>query len=127
MGGARRKVLVVEDDPDTRELLAELLTRQFEVATAADAEEALAIFTRDRPDAVVTDETLPGQSGSELALEVKRLAPSCFVVLVSGYARETLDCGASDLVLEKPIRVEHLIAVLTSEHKAEHPHASVDG
>ena len=61
--GSRIRVLLVEDDPDAREVLAELLSVDFDVNTAADGTAGLNAFTEQRPDIVVTDETLPGMAG----------------------------------------------------------------
>lgn len=111
------KVLVIEDDTDSRELLAELLEEDFQIRTAADGERGLDRFREDAPDLVLTDESLPGMSGTALAREVKALAPAARVVLVSGYA-EVDDTGSCDVVLKKPIEPARLAALL---------HALTDG
>jgi CheY-like chemotaxis protein len=107
----RLKLLLIEDDPDSRELLAELLESDFEVETAADGASGLARFREDRPQLVVTDESLPGMHGTDLAREVKALEPSARVVLVSGYGSlpGTESC---DLVLKKPVEPDQLSAAL---------------
>ncbi|MFY0579306.1 MULTISPECIES: response regulator [Cystobacter] len=110
--GERIKVLLVEDDGDSRELLAELLELDFEVITAADGVAGLRAFEDDHPDVVVTDESLPGMCGTALAQEVKSRQPKAGVVLVSGYSN--VDSGYCDVVLRKPIDVERLSAVVGS-------------
>jgi DNA-binding NtrC family response regulator len=110
--GERIKVLLVEDDGDSRELLAELLELDFEVITAADGVAGLRAFEDDHPDVVVTDESLPGMCGTALAQEVKSRQPKAGVVLVSGYS--DVDSGYCDVVLRKPIDVERLSAVVGS-------------
>jgi DNA-binding NtrC family response regulator len=110
--GERIKVLLVEDDGDSRELLAELLELDFDVITAADGVAGLRAFVDDHPDVVVTDESLPGMCGTELAQEVKSRQPKAGVVLVSGYSN--VDSGFCDVVLRKPIDVERLSAVVGS-------------
>lgn len=107
----RPKVLLIEDDVDSRELLAELLEAEFDVETAADGDSGLARFREDRPHLVVTDESLPGMRGTALARAVKALEPSARVVLVSGYGSlpGTESC---DRVLKKPVEPEQLSAAL---------------
>jgi CheY-like chemotaxis protein len=101
------KVLLVEDDSDNRELLAEVLQDEFEVLTAPDGPSGLQTFLEHRPDVVVTDEALPGIRGTELARRIKAEAPDARVILVSGYAHPpgTEYC---DLVLRKPLDIADL-------------------
>jgi DNA-binding NtrC family response regulator len=117
--GPRIKVLLIEDDPDSRELLAEILAADFDVGTAADATSGLSAFTQQHPDVVVTDEALPGMAGTALAKEVKGLVPGAGVILVSGYHRppHTEFC---DVVLRKPVDVRELsdaVFQVYSRHK----------
>ena len=61
------RVLVVDDNPDVRELIAALLERaQAEVATAASADEALEAVKSRRPDVLLCDLHMPGIDGFEL-------------------------------------------------------------
>jgi CheY-like chemotaxis protein len=101
------KVLLVEDDSDNRELLAEVLQDEFEVITAPDGPSGLTTFLEQRPDVVVTDEALPGLRGTELARRIKAQVPHARVILVSGYAHPpgTEYC---DVVLRKPLDIGDL-------------------
>ena len=112
-GTDRIKVLLIEDDGDSRELLAEILEEAFEVRTAKDGLAGLAAFEADFPDVVVTDESLPGMCGTMIAQRVKQLHPGARVILVSGYAQVE---GAEhcDVVLRKPIDVDRLSAAVES-------------
>jgi PAS domain S-box-containing protein len=68
------KLLVVEDDPDARELLSMILEEAgAEVATAASADEALATFERLHPDVLVSDIGMPGGDGYSLIRRVRML------------------------------------------------------
>jgi CheY-like chemotaxis protein len=107
----RRKVLLVEDDPDSRELLAELLEPEFEVETAPDGQAGLERFRAAHPDVVVTDESLPGMRGTALAREVKALDPGAHVVLVSGFG-QIAGSESCDRVLKKPIEPDTLAATI---------------
>jgi DNA-binding NtrC family response regulator len=110
--GERIKVLLVEDDGDSRELLAELLEVDFDVITAPDGPAGLRAFEDDHPDVVITDESLPGMCGTVLAHEVKTRQPKAGVILVSGYT--DVDASCCDVVLRKPIDVERLSAAVGS-------------
>jgi len=65
-------VLVVDDNPDVRELIAAVLERaQAEVATAASADEALEAVKSKRPDVLLCDLHMPGIDGFELIHRVR--------------------------------------------------------
>jgi signal transduction histidine kinase len=109
-------VLVVEDDEELRIRLIEILSARYRVLSAGDAESALQIADKERPDLLVSDIGLPGIDGLELvrrfqALPGNRLAPalllSAYVALenrLSGFS-----AGAVDY-LTKPFDPEELVA-----------------
>ncbi len=70
-GGARSRVLLVEDDPSVRALMLVLLKDQCDVREAEDGETALVELLRDPPDLVVIDVGLPGLSGTELIEKIR--------------------------------------------------------
>lgn len=129
-GGARARVLLVEDDADSRELLSELLGFRFEVSAASSVEEALRSAEKKCPDAVVADVFLPGKDGLAL-LEALQQAPETAevpVLFLSARAEERLvvDClerGAADFIAKPPpcreliARVER--ALKEGRHRAE--------
>ena len=112
-------VLVVDDEPDVRELTAELLKRLgLEVVTAASGDEAVALF-RARPaafDAVLLDATMPGISGEETTRELLRIRSDARIVLMSGYreedARPSPGNAAIAGFLQKPFSGDELAIVL---------------
>lgn len=76
----------MEDNPELREILGEMLQgEQNEVVSFADAESALAAWHERYFDVVVTDISLPGITGTELARQVLASKPRQWVVLCSGY------------------------------------------
>ena len=109
--GERIKVLVVEDDGDSREVLAEILGVDFDVLTAADGLAGLEAFQSEHPDVLITDETLPGLSGTALARRVKDMFPDARVVLVSGHA-SLPNPELFDVVLRKPVDIDKLAAAV---------------
>ena len=108
------RVLVVEDDEPTRELVTIVLRRGgHEVEQAGDAESALQSFLASRPDLVMLDLGLPGEGGLHL-LERLREISEVPVVVLSGLGEETakvraLMRGADDYIV-KPASAPELLA-----------------
>ena len=115
------KVLLVEDDEDSRSLLGELLGERFDVTTAENGKEGLELVAESPPDVVISDESLPGMRGTALAREVKLRWPWVRFVLVSGFATVP-GAESCDLVLKKPVDVEGLLRAV--ENLARGSHAS---
>jgi len=87
------RVLLVEDEGAVRELLSSALERNgFDVVTAGSAEEALALAS-PAFQILLSDISLPGMSGVQLARQLRRSLPSLRVLLMSGYAREEFSSG----------------------------------
>lgn len=87
------RVLLVEDETAVRELLTDTLRRHgFEVVAAPSAEDALPLARRPF-EILLTDVSLPGMNGVQLAREVSRTAPKARVLLMSGYARDEFLSG----------------------------------
>ncbi|RPI11582.1 MAG: response regulator, partial [Actinobacteria bacterium] len=82
-------VLVVDDEPEIRELLVEYFRdRGFETATAGDGRAAIAAIERDpaRYRLIVSDLQMPGADGLAVLRAARAANPSCYVVIVTGYA-----------------------------------------
>jgi CheY-like chemotaxis protein len=111
-------VLVVEDDPDNRELLAASLEDFGALVTAAgSAQEALAAFDREIPDVLVSDLGLPGEDGFELLRQIRSRPASrgagVPAIALSGYAdppEHAADCFQGFLI--KPAHVDDLAALI---------------
>ncbi len=85
----RRKYLVVDDNVEFAENVAEILTDAgAEVCTASDAEGALQQLSRTRFEGVVTDMRMPGLSGAELIRQLRAIDPGVPVVLLSAWAQD---------------------------------------
>jgi CheY-like chemotaxis protein len=116
----RRRVLIVEDHDDAREMLRYLLERAgHEVYEAADGLAGLDQALSLRPDVAVVDVGLPGLDGYELARRIRAAGhDEMFLVAVSGYGqaadqRRGLEAGF-DAYLTKPIAPERLADVIAS-------------
>ena len=114
-----RRVVIVDDNRDLREMLEALL--QFaghEVVTAEDGPSGLDCIVSERPDAAFVDLGLPGFDGYELARRVRASdAADTMLVAVSGYSqpedrRRALDAGFDDH-LKKPVALAQLEDVLS--------------
>lgn len=82
-------VLIVDDEPEIRELLVEYFhDHGFETATAGDGRAAIAAIERDpaRYRLIVTDLQMPGADGLAVLRAAKAANPSCYVVIITGYA-----------------------------------------
>jgi CheY-like chemotaxis protein len=110
--GVRHRVLVVDDDPDLREAIADAL--RFEghrVTEAANGREALEMVRRQRPSVIVTDLVMPVMSGWELvgALAADPSLRAIPVIVVSASPRFP---GGACACLAKPFRLESLLATI---------------
>jgi len=110
--GARRRVLVVEDDPDVAEVaVAVIESLGHDVERCANAGAALARMERAHDfDLVFSDIVMPGgMNGIELAEALQKLQPNLPVLLATGYSNAALAPGALRFpVLAKPYSVQEL-------------------
>jgi DNA-binding response OmpR family regulator len=123
----RGKVLVVDDDATTRQLLNQLLTREgFTVATAADGADAIVEAKRFGPDAMILDLMLPSPDpgGGQLDgfgilrwLEMQSLKAFPIIVLTCRQdeeARRLADSLGAVRYFTKPFRTQELVAAINS-------------
>jgi DNA-binding response OmpR family regulator len=116
------RILIVEDEPDMNNLLADVLRAYgFEPVQAADAEAALGVIAQRPPDAILLDLMLPGMSGLELCRRLKseratRLIPIVILTALdrSIDRRHGFETGADDY-LTKPFTPEGLISRLRAD------------
>jgi CheY-like chemotaxis protein len=106
--------LVVDDDPDIRQTLTEILVDEgYAACTAGDGIEALSILRSDRPTAlVVLDLTMPVMDGHQFLAEQRRdvaLAGIPVVVITAGVKRRSEDLGVA-AVIAKPFSVAELLS-----------------
>ncbi|OLC06815.1 MAG: hypothetical protein AUH42_04760 [Gemmatimonadetes bacterium 13_1_40CM_70_11] len=111
---ANARILVVDDDPELRALLDEMLRRRgLDVATAEDGDVALTRIASDPPTAVVLDVKMPRSNGLDVLVEIKRLRPEIPVIILTAHgdvamAVEAMRRGAADY-LGKPFRQQDLL------------------
>jgi DNA-binding response OmpR family regulator len=108
------RILVIEDDPRTAELVAAYLRREgYDTAIAADGREGLQRAERERPDLVVLDLMLPELSGWEVCRRLRREADIPILILSASDQEADrirgLDVGADDYVV-KPFSPKEVVA-----------------
>jgi two-component system probable response regulator PhcQ len=83
----KSKLLLVDDEPNLTSALVRSLDRsQFEIFTADSAQKALLILAGNDIDVVVSDERMPGMTGSQLLTEVRKKWPNTIRMILSGQA-----------------------------------------
>ncbi|MFN3663427.1 phosphate regulon transcriptional regulator PhoB [Yoonia sp.] len=121
-------VLVVEDEPAQREVLAyNLESEGFRVIKAADGNEALLLIEEEQPDLILLDWMLPGTSGIEICRQIKsrpafRMTP---VIMLSARSEEVdkvrgLETGADDYI-SKPYSIIELLARVKAHLRRSRP------
>lgn len=114
MSDARPSILIVDDDPEIRRLVAEFLTREgLEVDTAEDASAMDTAMARRRPDLVVLDLMIPGEDGLSVCRRL-RAANGPAILMLTAKSDEIdrvigLEVGADDY-LTKPFGPRELLA-----------------
>ncbi len=116
-------VLIVDDEPNIRRILAAMLKRDgYEVTTAADGEQGLAVLQRTPVHVVVTDLVMPRLGGMELLARVRAEFPDIPVIVITAHgtvdnAVAALKAGAFDYVT-KPFEQEELRKVIAKAARA---------
>ncbi|MFM7274325.1 MAG: sigma-54-dependent transcriptional regulator [Gammaproteobacteria bacterium] len=111
------EVLLVEDDPELREAIAETLALAgARVRSSPDGREALRVLAGATPDIVVTDVNMPGIDGHELLRRVRELKPQVQVLLVTAFGSversvQAMRDGAVDYLV-KPFRPVQLLEAI---------------
>lgn len=121
----KRRVLVVDDDPLTLEILRTILDLEdFAVRTATDGEQALAAVSEEVPDVLVLDVMMPGLTGFEVCAHLRERPATAELPIVLLTARDGdddrrlgIECGA-DAYLTKPFSPLKLIETIAGIDRA---------
>jgi CheY-like chemotaxis protein len=111
----KKTVLVVDDEEIIRTLIARLLSDAgYQVLTAGDGVQALQLLVQQAGsiDLVLTDLTMPGMSGAELARCAAELSPAPRFVFISGFFPSTPDARLAGPLLPKPFSRADLLALV---------------
>jgi len=115
---SKSKILLVDDEEMVRETYVEALGLfGHEVTAARGGEEALALFVPDRFDVIVTDLSMNGMSGLQLAQAIRRQDAGVPIILLSGWVvqkdEEQIKGSGVDHVLVKPCGIEELVQAVS--------------
>ena len=119
------KVLVVDDAPDTLEIIQTLLHYEgYDVITALTGEEGVKKAEEEKPEVILMDISLPGIDGNEALKRIRQFNPQQCVVMLTAFATvdnaiQALKEGASDF-LKKPFENEHLIHIVNQTLEKSH-------
>jgi DNA-binding response OmpR family regulator len=106
------RLLVVEDEPDTADLIRRILSASFDIEFASEGDAGLRAWVQGRQDLVLLDVMLPKLSGRDILMEIHSIDPNQPVVIMTAHttidqAEELMLMGAVDF-LPKPFRAEQL-------------------
>jgi signal transduction histidine kinase len=109
-------VLVIDDEPGVRDVIATTLSREgYRVTTCANGREGIARFDTEPFDLVVTDLGMPGLTGWDVAAHVKKRSPGTPVVLVTGWGdrmtSEEVQARGVDFLISKPFALDQIRVV----------------
>ncbi len=112
-----KRLLVVDDVPQVKDLLVEALKTEFDVTATGSPDEALELVKNNNFDLLITDMAMPGLSGEDLIREVRRLGKEMEIIIITAYgsiekATRLMRMGVYDYI-EKPFtidKIRHTIA-----------------
>ncbi len=112
-----RRVLVVDDEPNMRKTLADILCDEgYEVSTAASGEEAVAMCSKEGYGIILLDVRMDGMDGVEAFRQIRRHQEDVRVIMMSAYSLDELKEAALDegaiAFLSKPLDVERVIKLI---------------
>lgn len=111
------RVLCVDDEPNILRSLTWLLQKDFEVRTATGAREALALVEEHDFDVIISDQRMPGMSGSDFLHEAGQISPRSMRIMLTGYSdlqgmvRSVNDSEVFRFI-NKPWKIDELPAVV---------------
>ena len=114
------RALIVDDDPEIGEVVANVLQRLgYTAEYVRSAFEALSEFERIKPDVVISDWRMPGINGIELVTRLKNRDPSLATILMTGFGTtetviEAFTRGKIDYYVAKPFKVEELSEIVAA-------------
>jgi DNA-binding NtrC family response regulator len=120
---SHERILIVDDDPQIRTLLAERLRfHKYRVSTAEDGEDGLARFKKEGADLVLLDLMMPKLDGIETLKRMKKEEPEVLVIIMTAFgtierAVEAIKMGAYDFI-PKPCEPDHILLTIEKALRA---------
>lgn len=118
MGQIRKRILIVDDEENTRIGLSKLLSQEgFEVFCAGNGLEALDCMAQHKVNLVISDINMPNMNGLNFLRELSRRFPSTNVIMITAYGGvesylEAMNLGAFEY-LHKPVRLDELRTIMS--------------
>jgi DNA-binding response OmpR family regulator len=111
----RRRILIIEDNADLLTILQQLLSTEYDVATARRGEEGVTLATSFRPDIVILDLHLPQMDGIEAGRWIKRELDNVPILVLTALAGKgdpeaILASGCCDAYMAKPASLDAIRA-----------------
>ncbi len=112
-----KRILIVDDDKDLRENLAEVLKdAEFSPDLADSGENAVEMLKAETYDLMLLDLIMPGMKGTDVLSEIKKISPKTKVIVITAFATidsaiEVIKNGASEYV-SKPFDVDELLTII---------------
>jgi DNA-binding NtrC family response regulator len=112
----RPSILIVDDEPGSRESLRMILKSFYDVAAVASGMEALDHIQKEEVDLITLDLKMPGLSGIDVLRELKKLGNDAAVIIITGHRtlnsiHEAIQYGVVDFV-SKPFNVSDILAIV---------------
>jgi two-component system, response regulator, stage 0 sporulation protein F len=117
LGETAKRILIVDDEENTRIGLTKLLTNEgFEVESAANGNEALDCLDQRKISLVISDINMPDMNGLVFLRELNRKFPSTNVIMITAFGGiesylEAMNLGAYEY-LHKPVKLDELRSVM---------------
>lgn len=119
------KILVIDDEKPTLSMFRLFLAAYgYDVHTAENGEDGMAVFHSVKPEIVFTDIRMPGMDGLEVLRQIRQTDQACQVIIITGHgdldrALDAMDMNASDFI-NKPVERQALnSALMRAEQRAE--------
>ena len=116
-GRDQARLLIIDDDPEIRNVLHEFLSRSYQCVAVNCAEDALMRLATDTFELIISDLTMERMNGLEMVPLIHKVAPRAVIVMISGlqtidYAIEAMSAGAFDYVT-KPFDLREVDAAVS--------------
>jgi len=124
------RLLYVEDDEDIAEQIAFFLKRRVkELHVAKDGQEGMVLFTKYRPDVVVTDIQMPKMNGLEMTAKIREIDTEVPIIITSAYndtdfLTSSIELGV-DGYITKPVNLSHMLQSIKKAYEPQKLHKEI--
>jgi len=117
-----KRILVIDDDMQMREMLQQMLEREgYDVVDAPDGKEGMRLYRQDPTDLIITDIIMPEKEGVETIIELRRDFPDIKIIAISGGSRGidaesclfAVEQFGADCVFSKPFDRKELLEAIS--------------